>query len=107
MNYIIGDVLEKNYEGDEVDFKKNGKPSRRKQKTQAPLKYSFDRPLFTTRHSAKQSKKKNSTPLEVVVPYSRTRRERFYFWPPYSIIPPDESKLNINHEMELNNKKEF
>ncbi len=44
------------------------------------------RPLFSTQHGLRQIKRKNAEPLEIVVPYARTRRERFYFWPPYSLV---------------------
>jgi hypothetical protein len=61
-----------------------------------------ERPLFTTK-SAKQSKKKNSTPLEVVVPYSRARRERFY-WPPY-LLPPSHETKALSDAADTSDKK--
>jgi hypothetical protein len=39
------------------------------------------RPAFSTQFNGKQSKKA-AQPREIVVPYSRLRKERFYDWPP-------------------------
>ncbi len=58
----------------------------------------FDRPLFSTHHGVRQSKKKNVAPLEVVVPYSRARKERFYFWPPYSLLACDPISQDVNKD---------
>ncbi len=57
----------------------------------------FDRPLFGTPHGTRQHKKKNVEPVEVVVPYARARKERFYFWPPYSL----RSKSSLNNSQAM------
>ena len=53
------------------------------------------RKLFSTQHGMKQAKKKNISPLEIVVPYTRSRRERFYFWPPLSLLIQNEQEATI------------
>lgn len=54
------------------------------------------RKLFSTQHGMKQAKKKNISPLEIVVPYARCRRERFYFWPPLSLLIQKEQEAGID-----------
>ncbi len=54
------------------------------------------RKLFSTQHGMKQAKKKNISPLEIVVPYARSRRERFYFWPPLSLLIQKEQEAAID-----------
>lgn len=84
---------------DEIYIEENSKQIRKKKKRQqkatrvearkegdGKVGNHFDRPLFSTHHGIRQQKKKNAEPVEVVVPYSRARKERFYFWPPYSLV---------------------
>lgn len=64
-------------------------------KSEVPL---VDRPVFTTRSNA-WGNKKSLSPREVLVPYSRFRKERFYDFPPdptvarCSVIKFDDCKM--------------
>lgn len=60
----------------------------------------FDRPLFSSQHGMRQFKKKNVTPLEIVVPYARAKKERFFFWPPYSLL---STSFDSSHEIDMEN----
>ena len=46
------------------------------------------RPLFSAQHVKLTQKmtRKNLPPREVIVPYSRMRKERFSYWPPYPYV---------------------
>ena len=45
------------------------------------------RPIFSTNYDSlnyiQKSTKKMQSPHEVVIPYGRLRKERFFYWPPY------------------------
>jgi len=92
--------------GKKADTNKNSGISKEEEEETTTNAYDcrYERSLFSTQHAQKLNKKKNAMQrLEIIVPYTRTRRERFYFWPSSSLI--DSSVTSATQDSDSSDKK--
>lgn len=107
-NIFGADDFEEIYIEGRMNREKKKRHEKQKRTRENGIDVTFDRPLFSTQHSLRQQKKKNLSPLEVVVPYTRARKERFYYWPPYSLLPSKcqtRNRENLSVENQTVDKK--